>query len=137
LRDRRSMRVDRHAGAPIRALVDETPDITLEELRTALAARHLWQATARCGASFTATRSRANKTAHGAEQNRPDIVKRREPGSMASRNLDPDRLAFNTATTALDQRLPPLRMGAEMARGSESTFLICTPKQRLCRRIAP
>src|ERR1700722_12050340 len=30
---------------PIRALVDETPDITLEELRTALAARHLWQAT--------------------------------------------------------------------------------------------
>jgi hypothetical protein len=33
---------------PIRALVDETPDITLEELRTALAARHLWQATARC-----------------------------------------------------------------------------------------
>jgi hypothetical protein len=48
---------------PIRALVDETPDITLEELRTALAARHLWQATARCGASFTATRSRANKTA--------------------------------------------------------------------------
>jgi hypothetical protein len=34
-------------GCPF-ALVDETPDITLEELRTALAARHLWQATARC-----------------------------------------------------------------------------------------
>jgi hypothetical protein len=37
--------------AAIRALVDETPDITLEELWTALAARHLWQATARRGAS--------------------------------------------------------------------------------------
>lgn len=123
-------------GCPF-ALVDETPDITLEELRTALAARHLWQATARCGASFTATRSRANKTAHGTEQDRPDIVKCREPGSMASRNLDPDRLVFNTARTDLDQRLPPLRMGAEMARCSESAFLICTPKQRLCRRIAP
>jgi transposase len=36
--DRRSMRMDRHAEA-IGALVDETPDITLEELRTALAAR--------------------------------------------------------------------------------------------------
>ena len=37
------------AGAP----VDETPDITLEELRTAPAARHRRQATARCDASFT------------------------------------------------------------------------------------
>jgi hypothetical protein len=51
--------------AAIRALVDETRDITLEELRTALAARRVWQAPARCGASFTTTRSRAKKTAHG------------------------------------------------------------------------
>jgi hypothetical protein len=123
--------------APIRALVDETPDITLEELRTALAARRAWQGTARCGASFTATRSRAEKTAHGNEQDRPDIVKRGEPGSTASWNLDPDRLPFTTATPNLDQHLPPLRMGSEMARGSESAFLIRTPKQRLCRRIAP
>src|ERR1700739_1169523 len=36
--DRRSLRMDRHAGS-IRALVDETPDITIEELRTVLAAR--------------------------------------------------------------------------------------------------
>jgi transposase len=36
--DRRSMRIDRHAGA-IGALVDEMPDITLEELRAVLAAR--------------------------------------------------------------------------------------------------
>ena len=116
--------------APIPALVDETPDITLEELRTALAAPRVWQATARCGASFTATRSRARRTPHGTEQDRPDIVKRREPGPMASWNLDPDRLVFNTATPDLDQHLPPLRMGAEMARGSESAFFMCTPKQR-------
>jgi hypothetical protein len=51
--------------AAIRALVDETRDTTLEELRTALAARRVWQAPARCGASFTAARSRAKKTAHG------------------------------------------------------------------------
>jgi hypothetical protein len=88
--------------APIRALVDETPDITLEELRTALAARQLSQATARYGGSFTATRSRANKTAHSTERDRPDIVKRREPGSMAGRNLDPDRLEFNTAQRPTD-----------------------------------
>jgi hypothetical protein len=72
---------------PIRALVDETPDITLEEFKTALAVRYLWQATARCGASFTATRLRADKAAHGTEQDRPDIVKRREPTSMASQWL--------------------------------------------------
>ena len=61
----------------------------------------------------------------------------RPPGSMASWNLDPERHVFNTATPDLDQHPPPFRMGAEMARGSESAFLICTPKQRLCRRIAP
>jgi hypothetical protein len=97
--------------APIRALVDETPDITLEELRTALAARRAWQATARCGASFTATRSRAEKTAHGNEQDRPDIVKRGEPGSTASWNLDPDRLPFTTATPNLDQHLAAVADG--------------------------
>jgi hypothetical protein len=64
------------------------------------------------------------------EQDRPDIVKRREPGSMASWNLDPDRHVFNTATPDLDQHLPPVRMGAETAKGSESAFLMCTPKQR-------
>jgi hypothetical protein len=66
-----------------------------------------------------------NKTALGTEKDRPD-VKRREPDSMASRNLDPDCLVFNTATPDLDQHPPPFRMGAEMARGSESAFLICT-----------
>lgn len=64
-------------------------------------------------------------------------MKRREPNSMASRNLDPDCLVFNTATPDLDQHPPPFRMGAEMARGSESAFLICTPKPRLCRGLHP
>ena len=35
--DRRSMRMERNAGV-IRALVEETPDLTFEELKTALAA---------------------------------------------------------------------------------------------------
>jgi hypothetical protein len=49
---------------------------------------------------------------------------------MASWNLDPDRHVFNTATPDLDQHLPPVRTVAEMAKGSESAFLMCTPKQR-------
>jgi hypothetical protein len=126
------MRVDRHAGAP----VDETPNITLEQLRTALAARRRRQATARCYASFAATRSRINKTVLGTEHEGPD-VKRRKPDSMASRNLDPDCLVFNTTTPNLDQHPRPFRMGAEMARGSESAFLICIPKPRLCRGLHP
>jgi hypothetical protein len=42
---------------------------------------------ARCGASLTATRSRANKAAASTEQNRPDIVKRRDIGLGGRRGL--------------------------------------------------
>ncbi len=59
---------------------------------TAPAARHRRQATARCYASFTFHRDKIThrtKTALGTEKDRPD-AKRREPDSMASRNLDPD-----------------------------------------------
>jgi hypothetical protein len=42
---------------------------------------------------------------------------------MASWNLGPDRHVFNTATPDLDRHLPPVRMVAKMAKGSESAFL--------------
>jgi hypothetical protein len=75
-RDRRSMRVDRHA--------DEIRISRSKSSGRRWPRNTSGQAMARCGASFTATRSCATKTAHGTEQDRPDIVKRREPGSMAS-----------------------------------------------------
>jgi hypothetical protein len=71
---------------------------------------------------FIATRSR---TKQGRARHREG-----SPGRETPR-------AFNTATPDLDQHPPPFRMGAEMARGSESAFLICTPKPRLCRGLHP
>jgi hypothetical protein len=65
------------------------------------------------------------------EQDRPDIVKRREPGSMAS------GISIPTAMCSTPQRPTSTntcrrygRTVAEMAKGSESAFLMCTPKQR-------
>ena len=48
-------------------------------------------------------------------------------GQLESRSRPP---CVQHRTLDLEQHLPSLRMGAEMARGSESAFLMCTPKQR-------
>jgi hypothetical protein len=65
----------RPKAALIGSLVDETPDITLDEFRAALADRaffgRLRHVVARL---FNAKRSRAKKTAHAAEQAWPDIL---------------------------------------------------------------
>src|SRR3954469_12766446 len=58
--DRRSGRIEARAGL-ILGLVEATPDITLEELRTALAAAAWQWATAVCGASLPGGGSRAKK----------------------------------------------------------------------------
>src|SRR3954470_9346428 len=92
--DRRSGRIEARAGL-ILALLEDTPDITLEELRTALAARgvavgygSLWR--------FFARRAdhAQKKTAHAAEQERPgpDILRRRQEGFDEQLDLDPARL---------------------------------------------
>lgn len=91
----------------------------------------------RCAASFTVTRSRAKTTERGAGQDRPDIVKHGEPGSTASWNLDPERLVFNTETPDLDQHLPPLRIGVEMARAQSWGFSCMLENHDLRRQIAP
>src|SRR5215204_3617295 len=87
--DRRSGRIEARAGL-ILGLVEATPDITLEELRTALAARgvavgygSLWR--------FFARRAQ-KKTAHAAEQERPDILRRRQEWFDDQLDLDPARL---------------------------------------------
>jgi transposase len=57
-------------------------------------------ATARCSASSPGTGSRAKKTAHASEQDRPDILKRREAWFEAQPDLDPERLVFIDETWA-------------------------------------
>jgi transposase len=75
---RRSERIEAH-GTAIRAQVAEKPDMTLAELRAWLRAEHgmwvsisgLWRFFDRHGPSLN------RKSAHAAEQDRPDILRRR------------------------------------------------------------
>jgi hypothetical protein len=68
-------RIEAHKDT-ILELVEETPDIAIEELRQALAEK---SATIGYGTIRRSPRDHAKKeTAHAAEQDRPDIVKRRE-----------------------------------------------------------
>ncbi len=63
-------------------------------------AKGLRSAWPRSGASAAATSSRAKKTAHAAEQERPDILKRREAWFEDQLDLDPTRLVFIDETWA-------------------------------------
>jgi len=68
--------------------------------------RHSWpsaarrSASVRCGGSSIVTGSRENKTAHAAEQERPDVLKRREEWFEGQLDLDPERLVFIDETWA-------------------------------------
>ena len=89
--DHRSHRTEAHAAAIFSAL-KPPPDLTLEELREKLAqekvSRELWGALA---VSRSPQDHAQKKTAHPSEQDRPDIVKRREDGfednSISTRNV--------------------------------------------------
>jgi transposase len=60
----------------------------------------LSSASARSSASSRATPSRAKKTAHATEQDRPDVLIRREAWFEGQLDLDPDRLVFIDETWA-------------------------------------
>ncbi|WP_144259645.1 IS630 family transposase [Methylocystis sp. ATCC 49242] len=98
--DRWSARIDAHKSL-ILSLVEETCDITLKELQTQLAERGhrfsigaLWRFFDRHGITWK------KKTAHASEQDRPDIVKRREDWFDSQLDLDPSKLVFIDATWA-------------------------------------
>ncbi|WP_159513364.1 IS630 family transposase [Sphingomonas sp. T1] len=98
--DRRSMRIEAHAELILEAY-KATPDITLTELQ-ALLADHgtevalgtIWRFFARRGITPQ------KKTAHATEQDRPDILKRREEWFDGQLDLDPEQLIFIDETWA-------------------------------------
>src|SRR4051812_13346035 len=57
-------------------------------------------AMAACGAFSTGAGSRSKKTAHAAEQDRPDVLRRREAWFEGQLDLDPERLVFVDETWA-------------------------------------
>lgn len=91
--DRRSMRIEAHAGLILDAY-KATPDVTLAELQ-ALLADHgtevalgtIWRFFARRGIT-------RKKTPHATQQDRPDILKRREEWFDGQLDLDPEQLIF-------------------------------------------
>jgi transposase len=87
---------------------------------------------ARSSASSNATASRAKKTAHAAEQNRPDILSQRQAWFDGQVDLDPQRLVFIDETWAKTNmarthgRCPRgerLRMGIPHGHWKTTTFV--------------
>jgi transposase len=97
-----------------------------------LASAALALPSARCGASSSGAASRQKKTAHAAEQDRPDIVKRRQEWFEGQIELDPERLVFIDETWAstnmarLHGRAPKgerLRAGIPQGHWKTTTFV--------------
>ncbi len=92
--DRRSHRLEAYAEEVL-ALVTETPDITLAEIAACLEEVHglrvapstVWRLLDRHGMTF-------KKTAHASEQQRPDVLARRQAWAEAQPGLMPERLVF-------------------------------------------
>ena len=99
--DHRSQRIEAHAEEVL-ALVDEMPDITLGEIAAQLDAGHgltvaqstVWRLLDRHGMTFKKNRAR------GAEQQRADVLRRRQAWFDAQPDLEPERLVFIDETGA-------------------------------------
>ncbi|MDJ0391060.1 IS630 family transposase [Roseomonas sp. E05] len=98
--DRRSARLEAHA-ALILSLVDRKSDISLVEIRAGLAEMGVAVGIASLWRFFDRHRiTRKKKSAHAAEQDRPDILRRRWAWFEDQPDLDPDRLVFIDETWA-------------------------------------
>ena len=98
--DRRSGRIEAHRGLVL-GLVAETPDITIDELRRRLAGRRL-------GFGYGTVQhflirhnmTRKKKTSHASEQDRADVLARRQGWFAGQAGLDAARLVFIDETWA-------------------------------------
>ncbi|HUF44944.1 MAG TPA: IS630 family transposase [Aestuariivirgaceae bacterium] len=129
--DRRSGRIEAH-GELILSLIDEMPDITLAELRARLAENGIAVAVSTLWRFFKRRGIAQKKTAHAAEQDRPDVVKRRREWFEGQIDLDPERLVFIDETWAstnmarLHGRAPKgerLRAGIPQGHWKTTTFV--------------
>ena len=116
--DRRSGRIEAYSGL-ILGVLSETPDVTIEELRRLLAGRGL------CFGYGTVQRflvrhnmTRKKKTGHASEQDRPDVLARRQAWRDGQNRLDAARLVFidGEADRGRRPRKPPNGAKTNMAR---------------------
>ena len=91
--DRRSAQIEANA-ALILGLIDKKPDMALAEIWAELAKDGVAAGITTIWRFFRRHRITRKKTAHAAEQDRPDILKRRWNWFASQPDLDPDRLVF-------------------------------------------
>ena len=130
--DRRSGRIEAHR-ALILGVLAETSDITIEELRHLLAGRGLgfgYGTIQRFLVRHRMTRKR--KTGHASEQDRADVLERRQAWRAGQADLEPARLVFidetwaKTNMTRTYGRAPRgrrLRMGQPHSHWKTTTFV--------------
>ncbi|WP_426043163.1 IS630 family transposase [Brevundimonas sp. TWP2-3-4b1] len=98
--DRRSGRIEGHADL-ILSLVERKSDITLAELRAALAEQGVATSLSSLWRFFVRRRiTPQKKSAHADEQSRPDVLIRRQAWFDSQLDLDPERLVFIDETGA-------------------------------------
>ena len=81
-------------------LIEGQPDLTLDEVVCAMRKRKLSGIAPRCGASFSATRSRLKKSLSAAEQQRADVARARRRWMREQGMFDAARLVFIDETSA-------------------------------------
>jgi transposase len=136
--DRRSGRIEQHREQILGVLADQ-PDLTIEELRRALARRGLHFGFGTLHRFLVRHRmTRKKKTGHASEQDRPDVHQRRQAWAGVQARLDPARLVFldetgtktNMARTpgrASRTRMPPMFTSAQhRARADAISRIVAT-----------
>lgn len=130
--DRRSGRVE-VKRALILSMLEQTPVITVQELRRALAARGHQFGYDTIQRFFMRHRiTRKKRTGHAAEQDRPDVLRRRRAWFDGQIDLDSERLVFIDETWAMTNmvrthgrapRRDRLRMGVPHGHWKTTTFV--------------
>ena len=129
--DRRSHRIEEHAQT-ILAVLAAKRDITLVEMKAALAKKGLSFGVTTLWRFFARHRIRLKKTAHALEQDRPDVLIRRQTWFDAQIDFAPDRLIFideTWASTAMTRKRgravigERLRMGVPQGHWKTTTFV--------------
>jgi transposase len=91
--DRRSARIDAHKSVILEALGPDK-DATIEEIRQSLAKQGLFFCFGTIQLFFVRHKITRKKSAHACEQDRPDVVKRRQDRFDGQLDLDPARLVL-------------------------------------------
>jgi hypothetical protein len=97
--DRRTARIEAHAPL-ILGLVERTSDITLKEIRAELARAGVSAGIGTLWRFFDRRRMTWKKSGHAAEQDRPDVLRRRWAWFDSQIDLNPARLVFIDGTWA-------------------------------------